>query len=223
MDFSTHDSTKHAPDVPDPWRRRWTAALALCLLSSGVMGSAQAQSPLPSGVVVERTAEHLLLSTRVGEPLSPAIQEALNKGVPLYFVWTAEVQSPRWYYWQDRTHSRAVRTLRLAYQALSGHWRLSWSNDSSPAGGWRNAVHQNHPTLDEAWAAVGRMLNWPVANHADLPPQGAWLTVNFAMDLSLLPRPFQIGLGNQADWVLERNYRLPVPAVGMTLESRHGQ
>jgi hypothetical protein len=67
------------------------------------------------------------------------------------------------------------------------------------------------------------MLNWPVANHADLPPQGAWLTVNFAMDLSLLPRPFQIGLGNQADWVLERNYRLPVPAVGMTLESRHGQ
>jgi len=39
----------------------------------------------------------------------------------------------------------------------------------------------------------------------------------------LLPRPFQIGLGNQADWVLERNYRLPIPEVGMTLETRHGQ
>jgi hypothetical protein len=187
------------------------------------MGSAQAQSPLPSGVVVERTAEHLLLSTRVSEPLSPAIQEALNKGVPLYFVWSAEVQSPRWYHWNDRTHSRAVRTLRLAYQALSGQWRLSWSNDSSPTGGWRNAVHQNHPTLDEAWAAVGRMVNWPVAHQQGLPKQGGWLVVDFRMDLSLLPRPFQIGLGNQSDWVLERSYRLPVPAVGMSLETRHGQ
>jgi hypothetical protein len=69
--------------------------LALCLLSSGVMGLAHAQNPLPSGVVVERTAEQLLLSTRVSEPLSNSIQEALNKGVPLYFVWSTEVQSPR--------------------------------------------------------------------------------------------------------------------------------
>jgi len=174
-------------------------------------------------VVVERTAEQVLLSTRVSEPLSNAIQEALKKGVPLYFVWSAEVQSTRWYHWNDRTHSRAVRTLRLAYQGLSGQWRLSWSNEATPAGGWRNAVHQNHPTLDEAWAAVGRMVNWPVANNQDLPKQGAWLVVDFNMDLDLLPRPFQIGLGNQADWVLERSYRLPVPAVGMTLESRHGQ
>lgn len=223
MDFSTHDSIKHAPDVPDPWRRRFTGVLALCLLLFGGMGLAHAQNPLPSGVVVERTAEHLLLSTRVSEPLSSSIQEALKKGVPLYFVWTAKVQSPRWYHWKDRTHSLSVRTLRLAYQGLSGQWRLSWSNETTPTGGWRNAVHQNHPTLEEAWAAVGRMVNWPVANNQDLPKQGGWLVVDFSMDLDLLPRPFQIGLGTQADWVLERSYRLPVPALGMTLESRHGE
>lgn len=223
MDFSTHDSTKHAPDVPDPWCRRWLVALALCGLSLWGMGDAQAQSTLPSGVVVERTSEHLLLTTRVSEPLSAAVQDALEKGVPLYFVWTAEVKSPRWYHWRDKTHSRAVRTLRLAHQALSGHWRLSWSSDATASAGWRNAVHQNHDSLDEAWAAVGRMLNWPVATAQEVPPQGAWLTVNFEMDLGLLPRPFQIGLGNQAEWVLERRYQLPVPAVGMTLESRHGR
>lgn len=223
MDFSTHDSTKHTPDTQSTLQRIWSGAVLLCLWWFVALGSAQAQAPLPSGVVVERTADYLLLSTRVSEPLSPAVQEALKKGVALYFVWTTEVQSPRWYFWQDQTHARAVRTLRLAYQPLSGHWRLSWSNDNPVSGGLRNAVNQNHASLDEAWAAVGRMVNWPVANAKDLPSQGAWLSVAFKMDLGLLPRPFQLGLGTQDEWVLERSYRLPVPAVGMTLESRHGR
>lgn len=223
MDFSTLDSTKHTPDVQGPWQRSWAAAWALCLWCCLAVGTAQAQNTLPSGVVVERTEEHLLLTTRVSEPLSAAVQEALEKGIPLYFVWSAEVQSPRWFYWKDKTHSRAVRTLRLAHQALSGHWRLSWSTDADLSGGVRNTVHQNHASLEEAWAAVGRMLNWPVATAQELPPQGAWISVDFEMDLGLLPRPFQIGLGNQNDWVLERRYRLPVPEVGMTLESRRGR
>jgi hypothetical protein len=220
MDFFTLDSTKSALK-PQGLLCRWARGLSLGLLLVW-LAPLQAQTPAPSGVVVERTTDHLLLSTRVSEPLPLAVQEALNKGVALYFVWTAEVQSPRWYFWRDTTHSRSVRTLRLAYQGLSGHWRLSWSNDSVTSGGWRNAVHQNHDSLDQAWAAVGRMLKWPVAQAKDIPTKDAWLNVTFALDLGLLPRPFQLGLGNQDDWTLERNYRLPVPAVGMTLESRHG-
>jgi hypothetical protein len=72
-------------------------------------------------------------------------------------------------------------------------------------------------------AAVGRMVNWPVASAADLPQRQAWLSVLFRLDLGLLPRPFQLGLGNQGEWLVERRYELPVPAVGMTLESRHGR
>jgi hypothetical protein len=202
------------------------AKALFALLCSWVMGSwalAHAQTPPPSGVVVERTAEQLLITTRVSEPLPSVVQDALNKGVPLYFVWSAEVHSDRWYWWQDKTHARSVRTLRLAYQALSGHWRLSWSTDALPSGGLRNAVHQNHRTFEEAWTAVGRMVNWPVATARDLRDQPAWISVQFRLDLSLLPRPFQLGLGTQGEWTLERRYKLPVPAVGMTLESRHGR
>jgi hypothetical protein len=184
---------------------------------------AHAQTPLPSGVVVERTADQLLLTTRVSEPLPSVVQEALKKGVPLYFVWSADVYSDRWYWWKDKSHARSVRTLRLAYQGLSGHWRLSWSTDALPSGGLRNAVHQNHRTFDEAWTAVGRMVNWPVATARDLPDQQSWISVQFRLDLSLLPRPFQLGLGNQGEWSLELRYQLPVPPVGMTLESRHGR
>ncbi len=221
MDFFTLDSTKSVRDTPSLDRR------GVLLVALGAMlathGAVRAQDSPSSGVVVERTAEQLLLTTRVSETLPVAVQEALDKGVALYFVWTAEVQSPRWYFWRDTTHTRAVRTLRLAYQALSGHWRLSWSNDTAPTGGLRNAVHQNHTSLEQAWAAVGRMVNWPVAQASEIPSEDAWLNVSFNLDLSLLPRPFQLGLGGSQDWVLQRNYRLPVPAVGMTLESRHAR
>lgn len=221
MDFFTLDSTKSAREAQGLERRGLLLAVLGALLTSN--GPARAQTLPPSGVVVERTAEQLLVTTRVSEPLSPAVQEALNKGVALYFVWTAEVQSSRWYFWRDTTHTRSVRTLRLAYQPLSGHWRLSWSNAEASTGGLRNALHQNHASLDQAWAAVGRMVNWPVAQAKDLPSENAWVDVGFSLDLALLPRPFQLGLGSSQDWVLERNYRLPVPAVGMTLESRHGR
>lgn len=221
MDFSTLVSTKCVPKAASLWGYQWLLISMLVWL--GMLSPAQAQTSAPSGVLVERTAEQILITTRIGEPLPSAVQDALNKGVALYFVWTAEVQSPRWYFWEDKTHAKSVRTLRLAYQALSGHWRLSWSNDGMPNSGLRNAVHQNHNSLEEAWAAVGRMVNWPVASTTELPPTQAWVVVQFRMDLGLLPRPFQIGLGNQSDWVLERSYRLPVPLVGMTLESRHGR
>jgi hypothetical protein len=221
MDSFTLDSTKSARDAQDLGRRGVLVVALGALLA--MHGPSRAQALPPSGVVVERTPEQLLLTTRVSEPLPAAVQEALNKGVALYFVWTAEVQSPRWYFWRDTTHTRSVRTLRLAYQALSGHWRLSWSNDAAQTGGLRNALHQNHASLEQAWAAVGRMVNWPVAQTKDVPTQDAWLNVSFSLDLGLLPRPFQLGLGSSQEWVVQRNYRLPVPAVGMTLESRHGR
>ena len=113
MDFFTLDSTKSARDVQDLGRRRVLAVALGALLARH--GPSWAQNSPPSGVVVERTAEQLLVRTRVSEPWPAAVQEALNKGVALYFVWTAEVQSPRWYFWRDTTHARAVRTYRIRY------------------------------------------------------------------------------------------------------------
>ena len=42
----------------------------------------------------------------------------LLRGVPLYFVWQADVYRKRWY-WTDKRVASAVRTLRLAYQPLA--------------------------------------------------------------------------------------------------------
>jgi hypothetical protein len=49
----------------------------------------------------ERTDGALLLHTTLKLELGPAVEEALVKGVPVYFVAEAELLRDRWY-WYDR-------------------------------------------------------------------------------------------------------------------------
>ena len=35
--------------------------------------------------------------------LSPQLEDAVNKGVPLYFLVEFELLRPRWYWWDERT------------------------------------------------------------------------------------------------------------------------
>ncbi|MCU0941473.1 MAG: DUF4390 domain-containing protein [Hydrogenophaga sp.] len=178
-----------------------------------VPGRALAQPLDVRQLALQRTTEALFLNARLELTLAPAVQDALLKGVPLYFVWEARVWRNRWY-WTDRRVADARRVLRLAYQPLTRLWRVSISTDvgGSAGAGLPYALHQNHDSLEEALGAVARVARWRLANATDLDP-GASHYVDFAfrLDLSLLPRPFQIGLGNQSEWTLavERELRVP--------------
>src|SRR5690606_8855815 len=71
---------------------------------------------------------------------------------------------------------------------------------------------QNHDTLDEALAAVGRVSRWQLAEAAQLDADAEHrVEFGFRLDLSLLPRPFQIGLGNQPEWSMALERELAVP------------
>ncbi|MBW0169615.1 MAG: DUF4390 domain-containing protein [Hydrogenophaga sp.] len=189
----------------------------LCLglvLSLLMFWPAHAQAPQVQQISLLRTPEGLLLSARMGLQPASVVEEALYKAVPLYFVWHADVYRARWY-WTDKRVATATRTLRLAYQPLTRRWRVSLSNDMAAAAGgagMQYALHQNFDSLNEALAGVGRVARWRVADAARLEP-GADHEVEFSfrLDLSLLPRPFQIGMGNQAEWNVEVRQTLPVP------------
>ena len=110
----------------------------------------------------------------------------------------------------------AVRTLRLAYQPLTRRWRVSLSNETGAASGGAGlqyALHQNFDSLTDALAGISRVVNWQVAEPGRLEEgvryQAQW---RFRLDRSLLPRPFQIGVVNQPDWVIEVERNLDVPA-----------
>ena len=163
---------------------------------------------------MQRTADGLFLSARLGLSPAHAVEDALQKSVPLYFVWQADVYRDRWY-WADKRVSSMVRTFRLAYQPLTRRWRLSQAHDGvtgSGAAALQYALHQNFESLDEVLAVVGRVSSWVIADAARLD-DGAQHRVEwrFSLDLSLLPRPFQIGMANQPEWLIELQRRLDVP------------
>jgi len=165
-------------------------------------------------LALQRTADGLYLNARLGLAPHGAVQDALLKGVPLYFVWEATVLRERWY-WTDRRVAVQRRVLRLAYQPLTRLWRVSLSTDNgggTGGAGLQYALHQNHDTLEEALAAIGRVSRWRLADAAQLEAGADHrVAFDFRLDLTLLPRPFQIGLGSQAEWSMQLSQDLAVP------------
>ncbi len=188
--------------------------MGLWVLTLGLMGQAQAQKPQVYQLNLQRTTEALYLSGRMELSPDQVVEEVLLKSVPLYFVWQADVYRERWY-WADRRIASVTRTLRLAYQPLTRRWRVSLANDagaSAGGAGLQYALHQNYDSLADALAGVARVTRWKIVEAARLPvDESHYVDFAFRLDLSLLPRPFQIGVGNQREWTIEVRDRIEVP------------
>ena len=195
----------------------WWRALAVLLCGLLLWGAALARTPAVLQSELQRDSDSLSLTARVELIAPPPVQDALLKGVPVYFVWRAEVYRDRWY-WADKRVNTQLRTLRLAYQPLTRRWRLSVAGDpaaSSGAGGLRYALHQNFDQLEDVLAVIGRVARWPIADAAQMNRDDRFrVEWSFRLELSLLPRPFQIGMANDPDWTIgvERELDAP-PAV----------
>jgi hypothetical protein len=150
----------------------------------------------------ERTDDGIYLNAAVAFELPHVVEDALLKGIPLFFVIEVDIYRNRWY-WTDQRVAGASRTIRLAYQPLTRRWRVNIGSGLIGAGssGLRATFNQNYDTLPEAMSAVQRVARWKVADAADIRSAGEHnLSFSFKLDLSQLPRPFQIGVAGQRDW-----------------------
>ena len=181
-------------------RRRLLQGLGLLLLLGAFLcGSAQAQAIELSTLQTSRREAALTLEFAVRIALPKTVEDALHRGVPVYFVAEAELKRNRWY-WRDERVARVQRVWRVAYQPLTGFWRVG-------LGG----LNQTYPTLPDAMAAVTRSAGWKVADAAQLDPDSRYyLEFSYRLDNSQLPSPMQIGLGGQAEWTIgvERTLRV---------------
>ena len=151
---------------------------------------------------VERQEDDVLVSAQVAFDLPPAVEDALVKGIPMFFVTETTVVRERWY-WYDRKVASVQRHMRLAYQPLTRRWRLNVTAGPGREVSVGLALNPSFDTLDEALSAIKRVARWKVADVAELE-SGLKYKVNFSfkLDLSQLPRPFQIGALGQSDWDL---------------------
>ena len=185
---------------------RLLAACALLVLS----GPALADGPATdiTQFQLERSDEGLLLSVGVRFDLPPVIDDALLKGIPMFFVAEAVLYRDRWY-WYDRELSRVQRHMRLSYQPLTRRWRLTIA--PTVIGNSGVALSQGFDSKEEAMVVVQRISRWKIAEPGELNPGERYnVDFRFRLDVSQLPRPFQIGAVGQADWNISayRNQRV---------------
>ncbi len=158
---------------------------------------------MPSEVTqlqVDRSAEGVFVSATVQFDLPAAVEDALLKGIPMMFLAEVDIFRNRWY-WYDKKVVSAERHMRLAYQPLTRRWRLNVASGQITPNSLGLALNQSFDSLPEAMAALRRVSRWKVAEPGEIDPdQKHGIEFRFRLDVSQLPRPFQIGALGQSDW-----------------------
>ena len=203
--FTTH-SLKSASASASRAIARLLLALSLCLALAP--SSALAVSTEITQLRVERSEDGIFLSALVHFDLPAVVAATLTKGVPLYSVVENDIYRERWY-WTDQHLASVARTLRLAYQPLTRKWRVNIVPGLiTSSSGLRANLNQNYETLADAMSAIQRVARWKIADPGDVTVDGEYqIALSFRLDLSQLPRPFQIGMAGQREWTISAQLR----------------
>jgi Domain of unknown function (DUF4390) len=184
-----------------PVRRQLTQGLRsaawLLLCSLICLGGVLPQPALAQGVELStlrtaRTDGELTMEFAVRINLPRPVEDALRRGVPIYFVAEAQLLRHRWY-WRDERVARISRSWRIAYQPLTNSWRVG-------LGG----LNQTLATLGDALNAASSSAGWELAPLSQLDPDKSYyIEFSYRLDTSQLPGPMQFGLtglGGPSDW-----------------------
>jgi hypothetical protein len=126
---------------------------------------------------------------------SQAVEDALNKGVPLNFVVEFELNRPRWY-WLDETISSVQRQLRISYHALTKQYRLQ-----------QQEQQRSFASLAELKSELGHIQEWRVVERAQLRKRYSYeARMRMKLDASQLPKPLQVNALASKDWSLESEW-----------------
>jgi hypothetical protein len=148
------------------------------------------------------SGDALLLNATFEFELPQALEEAVQKGIALYFNIEFELFRKRWY-WFDRKVASSTLTYRLSYSPLTRQYRLA-----------RGGLSQSFESLDEALALLKSVRNWKVADKSVLNPREEYdAQVRMRLDVTQLPKPFQVNAITSREWTLSSDWReVPVTA-----------
>ena len=178
---------------------RLAQALALVAVLLGGMPAAQSSEVIEvTSVRLEPTVEGdaWQLSADFVVPLSARLEDAVQRGVALYFIAEFQLVKPRWYWWDESTVS-ASRSYRLSYHPLTSQYRLVIGS-----------YQIQFPTLSEAVRAMSLIRGWRVMEVADLKAGATYeAQLRLRLDTTQLPKPFQITALTNRDWNLQTEWK----------------
>jgi hypothetical protein len=134
------------------------------------------------------------------------VEQALQQGVPIYFICEFTLTYPRWY-WLEEVVTQSEQTIKLSYNTLTRQYRIT-----------RGALFQNFASLDEALRIIGHQSAPPVAadifNKSSRFIPDKWVkrdnsyeaAVRLRLDVTQLPKPLQVNALTGDEWSLDSNW-----------------
>lgn len=121
--------------------------------------------------------------------LTRTLEEALSKGVPLYFLLEFEIIRPRWYWFNDEIIN-SQQQYRLSFNSLTRQYRVAVGK-----------LYQNFATLSEALGFLKKVRVGEIAGTESLSKGTGYVArVRLRLDESQLPRPFQVSSVGSRQW-----------------------
>ena len=168
----------------------------LLALALGWSGLARAENIDITRISLEARDEGYALDADFEIELNERLEEAINKGVPLYFEVEFELTRKRWYWFDEHPVSRQMM-IRLSYHALTRQYRIS-----------RGALHQSFSSLSEALRVLSRVRSWQVLERAEVGAGTDYqAALRMRLDVTQLPKPFQVNALTSREWNLASEWR----------------
>jgi hypothetical protein len=139
--------------------------------------------------------ENYVLNAQFDVIFNPTLEEALQKGVSLYFVLEFELSRPRWYWLDEKVVTESVQ-YRISYAPLTRQYRVA-----------TGLLGQQFESLEEVEHLLSRVVSRPVIA-IDALSKGARYdaAVRLRLDVTQLPKPFQINALASRDWSLQSEW-----------------
>jgi hypothetical protein len=163
--------------------------LCILMLLSLFSASVSAEGIKLKSADLERADSDWLLNATFQIELTPGLEDAVQKGVVLFFQTEFDLTRSRWY-WFDEKPVLAQRLTRLSYQPMTQQYRIATEGFTFSA-----------KTMFEALQAVGSIGGWKVIDSNQVDPSKSYTAaLRMTLDLSKLPKPFQVNALNNRDW-----------------------
>lgn len=171
------------------------AALALGLAVSMAGGLAAAEGIAVRSAAIELTDDGWQVEANFDVQFSSRLEEAVNRGVPLYLVVDFEISRPRWY-WFDEKPIQASQTYKISYTPLLRQYRLTVGNQ-----------YQNFTRFDEVTRVLSRLRGWQIADKGAFKKDQVYqASLRMRLDTAQLPKPFQLNAVASRDWTLSSDW-----------------
>lgn len=188
MTSTTVSTTRYWKRFERAWR------VVLLGLALAGLSAVRAEGIVVQSAHIETTEEGYALVATFDIAFSSTLEDALNRGVALNFLVEFELIRPRWF-WVDERIVAARREWRLSYNALTRQYRLS-----------SGSLYQNFDRLEDAKQVLSAT-RIPLGERGQLGRGTAYAAaVRMRLDVSRLPKPFQVSAITGRDWNLASDW-----------------